>query len=141
MKLLKSQVQLASPKCAVVESEQASSPPRKRSRLLNFMGTRKAEPLVTTNELEISDYLSEPCILENSDPLTFWRQNSSRFSSLAKVASKYLAMPASSAPVERLFSIAGKVFRADRCNLSVTRFQQLMLIRCNKNLHDTAGSC
>ena len=33
--------------------------------------------------------------------------------------------------VERLFSIAGKVFRPDRCRLKDEMFERLMMIRCN----------
>ena len=42
-----------------------------------------------------------------------------------------LGVPASSAPVERLFSIAGKVFKPDRCRLTDKTFETLMFIRCN----------
>jgi hypothetical protein len=35
------------------------------------------------------------------------------------------------APVERLFSIAGKIFRPDRCLLTDTTFETLLLIKCN----------
>ena len=34
-------------------------------------------------------------------------------------------------PVERLFSIAGKIFRPERCRLADKHFQQLMFLRCN----------
>ena len=43
----------------------------------------------------------------------------------------YLSVPASSAPVERLFSIAGKVFRPERCRLTDKNFETLMFIRSN----------
>ena len=43
-----------------------------------------------------------------------------------------LQIPASSGPVERLFSIAGKVFRPDRCRLTDEMFAKLMFIRCNE---------
>ena len=38
--------------------------------------------------------------------------------------------------VERLFSIAGKVFTPDRCRLKDSRFEQLMFIRCNNTETD-----
>ena len=41
-------------------------------------------------------------------------------------------IPASSAPVERLFSIAGKVFHPNRCCLKNKTFEELMFIRCNQ---------
>ena len=43
-----------------------------------------------------------------------------------------LCVPASSARVERLFSIAGKIFRPKRCRLMDKRLEELMFIRCNQ---------
>ena len=42
-----------------------------------------------------------------------------------------LGISASSAAMERLFNIAGKVIRPDRCRLTDNTFQKLMFIRCN----------
>ena len=50
---------------------------------------------------------------------------------LAKLAIKYLTVMASSASVERTFSIAGKVFRPDRCRLTDKNFETVMMIKCN----------
>ena len=47
---------------------------------------------------------------------------------LAKLTNKYLIVEATSAPVERVFSTAGKIFRTDRCQLSDERFESLMFI-------------
>ena len=47
--------------------------------------------------------------------MMFWDLNSNKFPVLSKMAQIYLALPASSAPVERLFSVGGKIFRAERC--------------------------
>ena len=48
--------------------------------------------------------------------------------------SQYLQIPASSAPIERLFSIAGQVFRPERCSLSNKLFETVRFIRCNNSL-------
>ena len=50
-------------------------------------------------------------------------------SPLSKMVQNYLCIPAD--PVERLFSIAGKIFRPERCRLADKHFQQLMFLRCN----------
>ena len=57
--------------------------------------------------------------------------NNNKFPLLSNLARKHLAIPATSAPVERLFSIAGKVFRPERCRLTDKTFEQLMIIKCN----------
>ncbi|VDI55921.1 two pore calcium channel protein 1 [Mytilus galloprovincialis] len=49
----------------------------------------------------------------------------------AKLAVQYLAIPATSAPVERLFSTAGKTFRPERCRLADGTFEKLMMVKCN----------
>ena len=56
------------------------------------------------------------------------------------MAVKYLAIRASSAPVERLFSVAGKMFRLDRRSLSDKHFEDIMLIRCNAHFKPWAMS-
>ena len=48
------------------------------------------------------------------------------------LAKRVLSVPASSAPVERLFSVAGKVFKPDRCQMKDSTFETLLFINCNK---------
>ena len=76
---------------------------------------------------EVSSYLSESC--EQVDPLQYWKQHRDKSPNLANLAKKYLCIPATSAPVERLFSIAGKFFRSERCRLSDKTFEMLMTIK------------
>ena len=82
---------------------------------------------------EIDMYLSQACLPESADPIQFWHTRSGTFPLLTQLARKYLTVPATSAPVERLFNVAGKVFHHDRCRLTDTQFQRLMFIKCNKN--------
>ena len=51
---------------------------------------------------KIPQYLNEPAIDMNSDPLMFWKNSEAEYPHLAKLANKYLAIQASSAAVERL---------------------------------------
>ena len=57
----------------------------------------------------------------------------STYPTLAVIAKHVLSVPASSTPVEHLFSGAGKIFRPDRCRMKDTTFEHLIFIKCNKN--------
>ena len=113
-------------------ADECQPPPVKRSKLFSFMNTRAPTPATQQPEnTEVSTYLSLPCIGDDEDPLAFWKQQKDTMPVLSTLACKYLCIPASSAPVERIFSVAGKVFRPERCHLSDTRFQELMFVHCN----------
>ncbi|MGH0147292.1 UNVERIFIED_CONTAM: hypothetical protein FKN15_010204 [Acipenser sinensis] len=95
-----------------------SPPPKTRIKLFSYMTNRSTETcssISTTDAAsEISDYLSQPCLPEDCDPLAYWKGKQIEFPHLAQLACKHLAIPASTAPVERLFSVTGKVFRPER---------------------------
>lgn len=58
---------------------------------------------------DVSDrYLSEAT--EKGDALAYWEKRQVVYPQLAVLAKRYLCVLATSAPVERLFSTAGKVF-------------------------------
>ena len=66
---------------------------------------------------ELDKYLSHPRLSEEDDPLVYWNFHQTALPTLTtKLAQQYLSV--SSAPVERLFSIAEKSFRPDRCSVS-----------------------
>ena len=62
---------------------------------------------------EIAKYLSESCVSKNKNHLHYWEVHSPSMPILAQLSVKYLATPATSASVERLFSVAGRVFKPD----------------------------
>ena len=71
---------------------------------------------------EIRQYITHatytnPVKLEDS-PLAWWKQHGHLFPTLSRLARRYLATPATSCPVERLFSVAGQVDASRRANLS-----------------------
>ncbi len=79
-------------------------------------------------------------ILHNSlgvtcEPLTFWKVNATKYPKLAKVAKKFLAVPATSAPIERVFSHAGNILRPNRARLLPKNFEQLLLLKVNNGVN------
>ena len=53
----------------------------------------------------------------DEDPLLWWSKNSSRYPNLTVLAKKYLAIPATSVPAERVFSTAGNIVNQKRACL------------------------
>ena len=52
-----------------------------------------------------------------NDPLKWWKQNQGHFPILARLARVYLAVQATSAPSERVFSVASRLIAARRTRL------------------------
>ena len=111
------------------------SPPKKIKKsngsLFSFLPRSAQRHRHTSGTKELDLYLSED-EEETGCNMMYWGLNSNKFPVLSKMAQIYLALPASSAPVERLFSI-GKNFRAERCTcmLSDETFETLMFLKCN----------
>ena len=115
-------------------SEEVEPLPKKRKTLFNFMesdsSSSQSQNQPSTLD-KMGDYLETVSAQMSTDPAKYWRENQKKYPFLAMLAKDVLGVPSSSAPVERLFSIAGKVFTPERCRLTDKRFEQLMFIRCN----------
>jgi len=62
-------------------------------------------------------------LLVDSNPLVWWKKYAETFPYLDQVARRYLVMPATSAPVERLFSVSGQVVTATRNRSSIVMYK------------------
>ena len=60
--------------------------------------------------------------------LMWWKKYAVRFPYLSRLARRYLAMPATSASVERLFSVSGQVVTAKRARLDPTTVTLLVFL-------------
>ncbi len=65
-------------------------------------------------------------------PVEFWKVNEQKFKPLAMLAKKYLGIPASSAAVERIFSISGHILSIKRRRMSVRWFSLLVFLKLNE---------
>ena len=63
--------------------------------------------------------------LLNIDPLEYWTLHGVQFPIIARIAASVLAIPATSADVERLFSITGRILTKYRARLSADRVDMM----------------
>jgi hypothetical protein len=75
-------------------------------------------------DAELALYKDEPTIFMFStpgvynDPLSWWQLNTRKYKLLSTLASRILCIPATSAPLERVFSVAGLTIAKDRARLA-----------------------
>ncbi|CAF1022525.1 unnamed protein product [Didymodactylos carnosus] len=105
----------------------------KRKRLFTNMVNKdvkkaKSDPFGYIKD-EICKYLNE-----DDMGAMFLIKSSKNYPSLSKLALKVLSTPATSAPVERVFSQSGFLFRQHRASMTRTTLQQLTMLKCNRDL-------
>ena len=83
-------------------------------------------------EHKINKFLEIPCEERESDPLKWWQdEGKEKFPMLCKLASKYLSIPATSVPSERLFSSAGEVISKKRNRIGDENAEMLVVLHGN----------
>jgi hypothetical protein len=80
---------------------------------------------------EIMCYLRCPDEPKNTDPLVWWRDHRSSYPTLSKLARKYLSIPSTSVPSERLFSDAGNHVSAKRTRLAPDLVDRILFLKRN----------
>ena len=84
---------------------------------------------------EILRYKAEQHELDDAmDPLEFWVSVEKQFPLLSMIASDILVIPASSAPIERVFSTSGESCMGKRNQLSGKNLEREVLLKKNKEL-------
>ena len=72
--------------------------------------------------------LRDPLTRHFGNPLDWWKVNETNFPWLAKLAMKYLSIPATSAPSKRVFSTAGLTIAKDRARLEASRANEIVFL-------------
>lgn len=83
-------------------------------------------------DLMIQDYLRVIHGNKYMCPMQFWSVHCKTWPLLAEIAQKFLAVPATSASVERMFSISGHIFNPKRRKTGIRLFERLVLLKLNE---------
>ena len=91
------------------------------------------------NEDEVHRYLDRirtPQANSVIDPFQWWRDHEKEFPILFKVSRKYLGIPATSVPSERLFSDAGNQITNERNRLKPDTVNELLFVKRNREYYN-----
>ena len=112
-------------------AEDGAQPPEKRSAMALLLGEDHCDEQQSFCD-EFTSYIEEPPLQPNGNPLQWWMRNEQRFPKVAAVARRFLCVPATSVPSERIFSAAGNLVAKKRCSLLSENVNCLVFL--NKNL-------
>ena len=120
--------------CQVVQESASQSPKRKKKKtaLAILLGEDEDDDstVFTTSE-EFEKYLKEFPLKSSENCLEWWAKNKHTYPNLAKLATQYLCVPATSVPAEQVFSVAGEIVNTKRASLKPENVD--LLIFLNKN--------
>lgn len=85
----------------------------------------------TKIEAELATYLLLPNVDSDTDPLEWWKKHQANFPRLSSLAKKYLSIPATSAPSERVFSVGGGIVTCNRACLKPEVVDRLIFLAKN----------
>ena len=106
-------------------------PPKKKTAMSFPLGTDGCQNHSTWED-EIEQFLKQTQLDPDADTLVWWRANHKRFPTIVKLARRFLSIPATSVPSERIFSTAGLIITSLRSSLTVENVD--MSIFLNRNL-------
>ena len=95
---------------------------------------------VQSSMSELDSFAKEGGIPLDQCPLQWWAKRATIYPVLSHIARVYLAVPASSAPSERVFSTASLVLSDRRRKLEESRVARLMFLKQNMKLYESISS-
>lgn len=103
---------------------------------MTFVSEEKESPTVVI-ERGVSMYLGAKKSNEDSDLslLEWWKKNQCVFPRLSILARKYLGIPASSVPSERVFSLAGNIVNKKRSRMKPALVDSLIFLKMNMDVY------
>ncbi|MBW0462919.1 hypothetical protein O181_002634 [Austropuccinia psidii MF-1] len=80
-------------------------------------------------ETKLQWFFAEPPEVKSTDILLFWKSSGTIFPTHTQMACKYLPIPATSAPLEWVFSWGHKILTYQRASLSSMHVEQLACLK------------
>ncbi|KAL4006664.1 vitamin D 25-hydroxylase [Sarotherodon galilaeus] len=121
---------------AAEDDPELPRPTKKKKSLGSYFkkagqSTTHSHPSRASVELELSMYLQTPGPDSETDPLERWKQHETNFPLVARLARKYLCIPATSSSSERAFSASGNIITCKRSCLKPNTVDQLVFLALN----------
>jgi len=113
------------------EEENVIEQKNSKSKLSLFFKDKVVVETEMKGEIEKYEKEDTKGLDENFNALDWWMNHKQDYPRLSKLACNYLSIPASSAPVERLFSLAGNLVTMRRNQLDPEIIDSLMIIKDN----------
>ncbi len=94
------------------------------------VSTREASASSTSASIsdELEGYLAYRRHGQDENVFAYWYGMKGQFPTVYRLACKYLIIPATSAPSERIFSVAGNVITQHRCRLTSEHINQIVFL-------------
>ncbi|CAB3366863.1 Hypothetical predicted protein [Cloeon dipterum] len=120
-------------------SESANPPAKKMSGMAMLLGSpvptpstiRATNTIRTRNELEMEQFSSEEVVSFETNALNWWHENDARYTNLAKVANKYLSVPACVVPAKRIPHSVREKFERQRASISLDMVDMMVFLHGN----------
>ena len=119
----------------LLQEEAAEPVTKKKKTLASFFKKKTVTPTSQSEqdkiEAELSSYLLSSETDPDTDPLQWWKVHEANFPRLSNLARKYLSIPATSAPSERVFSTGGNIVTCQRACLKPEAVDRLVFLAKN----------
>uniref|UniRef100_A0A4W5K7U4 HAT C-terminal dimerisation domain-containing protein n=1 Tax=Hucho hucho TaxID=62062 RepID=A0A4W5K7U4_9TELE len=118
-------------------ADDRGSPPENKSAMAELFGElfttqeQGTKSKVKVIEEEVTSYREVDCIPLDADPLTWWKTKELIYPHVAILAWRYLAVPGTSVPSERVFSTAADIVTASPSDLTADHVDRLILLKKN----------
>ena len=112
------------------------APPKKRKQgFFDVIFVKEEKPNQESRvDLELRNYMAEENAPETTGPLDWWQIRKPMYPILTKLVMKFLCVPGTSVPSERVFSAAGNLVTKKRAALSKENVNILLFMNKNKNV-------